>query len=143
MAMQSAGELASKATANPPLSSSGTRASLPLPWTARLFAKLQARYGRTWQAQWPTAEMQRAAMAEWGERLAGMDGETLRRGLDSWRDDWPPNVEQFRKACLGIADDWEHRGAAYKRFQKALPKPKANPEIVAEQIAAMRRAVKR
>lgn len=87
--------------------------------------------------------MAKVAMDEWRRGLAGVTGEQIRRGLATWDAAWPPTLPEFRKACLGIADDWEHRGAAYRRFQKALPKPKANPEIVAEQISAMRQALKR
>lgn len=98
----------------------------------------QARYGRTWSSQWPTDEMQRMAMAEWSERLADLDGETIKRGLQAYRGEWPPTVEQFRNACRDVVADYEHR-RMYQRFPRALPKPRANPDIVRRELANMRK----
>lgn len=110
-------------------------------WIAKLFGKLHARYGRTWSSQWSTDELQRMAHAEWSARLAGLTGEDIKRGLDTYRGEWPPTVEQFRNACLQTQDaDYEHR-RMYQRFPKALPKPKANPEIVRRELAKMREAL--
>lgn len=142
MAMHNAGELAARALQARPESqstctntSSAKRESLPGSWIVRLFAKLHARYGVTFARQYPSEELRELAMAEWAERLAGITGEQIAHGLQHWSGDWPPNVEQFRRACIG---DGQHRGAAYRPFPPALPKPKAKPETAAAALAAMR-----
>lgn len=103
-----------------------------------MFAKLQARYGLQFASQWKTDAERRLALQEWGERLAGLSPDEISRGLSSWAGSWPPNVEEFRQACEGHDTDWEHRGQAYRRFPKSLPKPKADARLVAEEIAKMR-----
>ncbi len=81
-------------------------------------------------------------MAEWAERLGGLDGEQIARGLQTWHGDWPPNVEQFLAACQGAAKGLSHNTAAYKRFPRALPKPKtADPGIAKGALAEMRRVM--
>ena len=87
--------------------------------------------------------MRELAVEEWGKRLAGLTGEQIKHGLDAWDDKWPPNAETFRKACLGMGEDWQHRTAAYRPFPRALPKPKANAEKAAAEIEKMRRCLKR
>jgi hypothetical protein len=79
-------------------------------------------------------------MDEWAHGLAGMTGEQIRRGLDSWQEPWPPSLPEFKRACIGA--DNPHNTAAYKRFPKALPKPKASAQVVAECMAMMREALK-
>ena len=39
-------------------------------------------------------------MSAWAKELAGLTGEDIRRGLEAWQGDWPPNAKEFRKACL-------------------------------------------
>jgi len=79
-------------------------------------------------------------MTEWRAGLAGVTGEQIRHGLETWQEPWPPSLPEFRHACLGqsTGSDWEHSGEAYKRFPKALPKPKADIEVVQSEIAKMR-----
>jgi hypothetical protein len=80
--------------------------------------------------------MRELAVREWGERLASLTGEQIKRGLDDWHGEWPPNVEQFRRACMGTGN--LHNTAAYRRFQRSLPKPKADASVVAAELAKMR-----
>ena len=80
--------------------------------------------------------MRELAVSEWGRRLAGLSGEEIKRGLDTWTDKWPPNVESFRAACLGR--DNPHGSAAYKPFQRALPKQKADKARAVAEITKMR-----
>lgn len=71
---------------------------------ARLFARLQARYGHKWTSQIPNAEMVRLAAAEWADGLAGLTNEQIAEGLAEWDGDWPPSLPEFRKACLRLTD---------------------------------------
>lgn len=77
-------------------------------------------------------------MDEWRQGLAGMTGEQIKRGLETWDGEWPPSLPEFRNACTGHRDDWQHRGQAYKRFHLELPKPKADPAIARAELAKMR-----
>lgn len=79
-------------------------------------------------------------MAEWANGLAGMTGEQIRCGLDTWGEPWPPSLPEFRKACKG-KDDWQHRTAAYKPFPRALPKPKADADKARAEIEKMRQCL--
>ena len=120
-------------------SSSTARPRLPDRWIGSLFAKLQARYGLSFSQQWPSAELRELAMQEWAERLGELSGEQIKHGLERWDGKWPPNVEEFRKACIGDSGDWEHRGQAYKPFPPALPKPKARKEVVDAEMVKIRK----
>lgn len=94
------------------------------------------------QAAYPTDEIIRLARAEWAEGLAGLDQRQIAHGLKAWKEDWPPTLPEFRKACIGEQAGLSHNTAAYKRFPPALPKPKADPEIVKAELAKMRKMVK-
>lgn len=79
------------------------------------------------------------AAREWSEGLAGFTPDQIKRGLAAWDGDWPPSLPEFKKACLGADECWEHRGEAYRPFRRALPAPKAKAEVAAEHLAKMRR----
>ena len=81
-------------------------------------------------------------MTEWRDGLAGLTGEQIAHGLETWTDAWPPSLPEFRDACLGTGDGWEHLGAAYKPFPKALPRPKCDPDVVNAELEKMRQALK-
>ena len=68
-------------------------------WVAGIFKKLQARYGHRWTSA--IEGIEETAVIEWGQCLAGLDADQIRRGLDEWDDDWPPSAPSFRKACVG------------------------------------------
>ncbi|MEW6647826.1 MAG: hypothetical protein AB1450_11545 [Pseudomonadota bacterium] len=85
-------------------------------WVDALFAKLGARYGHKWISAFPSADAIDLAKAEWGARLAGISGEEIRRGLDTWRNEWPPSVDEFRNACRPAT------------IASHAPAPKALPE---------------
>jgi len=82
-------------------------------------------------------------MTEWREGLAGVTAEELKRGLEAWQESWPPSLPEFRAACLGKSETWEHTGDAYRRFPPALPKPKADREQVEAELAKMRECLRR
>lgn len=72
------------------------------------------------------------AVREWANGLAGVTPQQIERGLSSWRELWPPTLYQFREACVGS------RHAAHRPFPKALPRPKAKPEVAQAELARMR-----
>jgi hypothetical protein len=41
------------------------------------------------------------ALMEWAGGLSGLTGEEIKRGFDTWEEDWPPSLSEFRNACLG------------------------------------------
>lgn len=78
---------------------------------AKLFARLQARYGHKWTSQFTSPDMTRLAVAEWLAGLGGLTLDQLRRGLDAWDGDWPPSLPEFRRACIDLDmpetnDEW-------------------------------------
>lgn len=91
---------------------------LDITWVARLFAKFQARYGNKWTSALPTVELQHLAINEWSEGLAGLTGEEIKHGLNTWKDSWPPTVHEFREACKH-----DPASASHKPFP-SLPPPK-------------------
>lgn len=80
-------------------------------------------------------------MAEWAKGLEGLTGEQIRQGLEAWDAAWPPSLPEFRKACVGERGGL-HNTAAYRPFPKALPKPKAKPEIAQAALDDMRRGLR-
>jgi len=65
----------------------------------RLFAKLYARYGAQWASQWDNENILKIAHNEWYEMLKHYSMEDIKRGLDIYDGDYPPNLIQFSKAC--------------------------------------------
>ena len=63
-----------------------------------MFAKFALRYGAKWTSQFDD-EMWPAVQAEWLDILGNLELMDIKRGLDNWREDWPPNVMEFAKAC--------------------------------------------
>jgi hypothetical protein len=47
------------------------------------------------------AGIEAAAVAEWSYGLSGVTFEQIEYGLDTWSEDWPPSLPEFRSACLG------------------------------------------
>lgn len=140
MAMQQAGDLAAtalrKETPTSMHTSTEKSAALPDRWVAAIFKKLGLNYGNLWTSQCPTQQRTDEMIAEWGKALANVKPEHIKRALENLPD-MPPTLPQFRKLCIG-SDDWQHRGQAYKRFRKELPKPKADPAIARAELAKMR-----
>ncbi len=91
-------------------------------WIARLFAKFQARYGHKWTSSQTSGELVKLAAAEWAEGLSGYTSDDIARGLDIWREDWPPSLPEFQKACRPIEK-------ACHQEHKALPKPEPDKEL--------------
>lgn len=118
-----------------------TPKAIPQTWIAALFAKLQVRYGHKWSSFHPTDEMASLAMDEWRSGLAGLTGEQIKQGLETWEGEWPPSLPEFKQACIGSQAGLTHNTAAYKFSKKALPKPKADPEIVKAELAKMREVI--
>jgi len=65
----------------------------------KLFLKLQGRYGNQWSSQWIDEGLYKIALQEWYEELKHYTLEDIKRGLDSYRGDFPPNLMQFSNAC--------------------------------------------
>lgn len=105
-------------------------------WIAGIFAKLQRIYLTRWSDQFATNELQKLAMDEWSLALAGLNAEQVARALDKCRQEleWPPSPAQFRKLAVGSS---VHRGAAYRFYRPALPKP-VNRELGFSELKKIR-----
>ena len=110
-------------------------------WVSALFSKFQVRYGHKWTSAMPSPELIRLGVCEWSEQLAGLTGEQVKKGLNSWSSDWPPSCTEFRSACLNKGGDL-HKFGAYKLFKK-LPKPAGDRDIAASHLANMKMWLKR
>lgn len=79
-------------------------------------------------------------MADWQSRLAGVGDEQILVGLDALPKDWPPTVDEFRELCMGKADRWEHRTAAYQERPRTLAlEKKADPVKARAELGMARR----
>lgn len=68
-------------------------------WVLAIFKKFQARYLHKWTSAIEGIEEE--AMREWSQVLAGLTGEQVKHGFDSWSEAWPPSADEFRAACVG------------------------------------------
>jgi len=79
---------------------------------------MQATYGSKWNAQYPT-DMLELTQQQWLRVLSKITLGDIKRGLENWNEDWPPNVFEFEKACRppppGVA------GILADERQKKLP----------------------
>lgn len=95
-----------------------------------VFEIFRRRYGRLWVAV--AGQSERAlsqTMLEWQTRLSSLTDAQVRRGLDRWDGQYPPNVEEFKRVC--------RTAPAHQTF-KALPRPKADPGVAQDHIRRMR-----
>ena len=110
---------------------------LPLAWVERLFARFSATWGAQKLAAMFPVDSHAEVKALWGEQLGRYQPETLRAAMQAMTDsgrEWPPSLAEFVAAC---------NQAAVARRQHApaalLDAPRAAPEVVAEQLAAVER----
>ena len=68
-------------------------------WVLAIFKKFQARYLHKWTSAIDGIEAE--AMSEWSRVLAGLTGDQIKHGLDTWDGEWYPTAGEFRQACLG------------------------------------------
>lgn len=84
-----------KANATSPQKSS----ALPESWVARIFERMEDRYGDQWAAKYGAFPRSRV-MRSWAEDLADLSGNELARGIAACRDHkFPPNIAEFRALC--------------------------------------------
>lgn len=85
--------------------------ALPKHWVSALFKKFQARYLHRWTSAIDGIE--EVSVDEWGRKLAGLTGDQIRHGLDSWSGEWPPTADEFRDCCLGKKSGMNEYGLNY------------------------------
>jgi len=114
------------------------KTGLPIHWTSELFKKWQGRYGHKWTSA--IEGIEKIAVTEWSEELAGVTGEQISYGLKEWKEDWPPSAPEFRKCCLNQSKgDWKHKGGAYVEVDpRKLLRQKCDPEKADNALAAMK-----
>jgi len=76
---------------------------------------MRLQYPHQWASAYPTDDIVDEAMQLWAEKLAGLTGEQLKRGLDAMSGSFPPTVTEFRELCIG---DALHNTGAYKDFER-------------------------
>lgn len=100
----------------------------------KIFAKFAGMYGSRWTSQWKDADLMRIARHEWYAALKNMKLGDIQQGLKLWREDWPPNVVEFKKCCIPAP--------CYRNADtRALPPPK-NIELGKKSIEKMREMLK-
>lgn len=75
------------------------KTGLPIHWISAIFKKFQARYLHKWTSA--IEGIEQIAVDEWSKVLAGLNGEEINHGFDTWKEEWPPSAEEFRAACVG------------------------------------------
>lgn len=87
--------------------------------------------------------IEKIAINEWSQGLAGVTGDEIKKGLDSLSGEWPPSLPEFLKACKGKSDGF---GLGYtpecyrvKDEPKLLTK-KLSHEELSKKIAELRSA---
>lgn len=101
----------------------------------RLFAKLYARYGGQWESQWRDENILKLAHAEWYEELKHFKVGDIKRGLDTYRGDFPPNLMQFSKACKKPTTC-----AAHKELKQIAPM-RVSKEHARENLSRLKKAI--
>lgn len=102
---------------------------LPDEWIEKVMEAMAVRYGAEWLRMWegvPIAKVKE----DWATGLGWLwrRPDALRYGLANLPES-PPNMAQFRAICNRCPDP----------EQKALPRPKADPKVVAKGREALRR----
>lgn len=94
-------------------------------WVDAIHARLLVRYGTRWINLWAGIP-EEAVKADWAAELHGLGGDAIRHALEHLPPEFPPTVTQFKALALGRSEP----------PLKALPAPKANPEVVAQVVAS-------
>ena len=72
------------------------------------------------------------AIKEWGNGLAGLTADDVKRGLEVWQEDWPPSLPEFKKACKKLRQIAAHQDFVF------LPKPKPDKKLGAKAFKDMK-----
>lgn len=101
--------------------------SLPAPVIDRLFQKMMAVYGASWDRSLGAAPLG-DVKSTWGDQLSGFTKrlEDIAWALDNLPDR-PPNIIEFKRLC---------RAAPVPEVPR-LPEPKADPKRVAAELAKL------
>lgn len=68
----------------------------------RLYQRFQGIYMQKWASQFTSDAMLANWRETWGEGLAGLTADQVRRGLNGCANlDWPPSLPEFRRLCVG------------------------------------------
>jgi len=109
------------------------KTALPSEWISALFKRFQVRYGHKFTGS--IDGLEEMAVKEWAEGLAGLTGAQIKKGLDTWKEPWPPSLPEFMEACL----DEQSKHPMYIESRKALPPPLCKKEIADAQREKLRK----
>ena len=97
-----------------------------------IFKKFNARY----LSKFSIAGIEKLAMNEWAEVLAGVTDEQIRHGMGRLPEEWPPTAMEFKKLCRQVKGN-----PSFKDFPKIEVKP-STPEEAGNQIAKLKDLLK-
>ena len=120
-----------------PSLSTSANTGLPDAAMSRLWARLAEIYGHRWVSQYGDSH---GAMDTWQRGLRDLTRDEISAGLRALltRDDaWPPSLPEFLQLCRKPIPDPAH--ALYR----ALPKPRTDPERVAQALDDLRACLRR
>lgn len=126
-----------------------TEEAFPKAWVSALFKKFQSRYGHKWTSTIDGIED--IAVSEWAAGLTGITGEQIKRGLDTWNGDWPPSLNEFKKACAGngkndfgldYVPEYYRKETRPERILESDPDKARRKKAARAGVAAMREAMK-
>ena len=96
----------------------------------QLFAYFQLTYQAKWAAQCPEV-MVKPMIDQWQRILSKFTPADIKRGTDTWTEDWPPNIFEFEKVCrppptgcFGILAE-EQRKLENKKQEQRISKEQA------------------
>lgn len=106
--------------------------SLPIAWIEMIFERLSLTYGAKVARMWAGVDPEKLK-AHWARELYGFKDhpESFSYALGHLDAEDPPNLEQFKRACI----------AAPKKAAPMLPGPKPDPARVAEIVAQVAKPI--
>lgn len=121
-----------------------SRPPLPLSWVAKIFYRMQGRYGSMWVDKWRTGETGANgvdagvanAMEVWAEELSGFadKSECIKYSLDvAAGNKFPPSCPEFLELCRECAR--RKISDALKLEKKITPEEREQQKLMADKIA--------
>ena len=116
---------------------------LPAEWIERIFMRLHGRFGNAFFNKFRTGQLSNTgedlgilnAKQVWAEELGHLSVERLKKGLAASYE-YAPSCDDFKQACSPVPAC--HRDNKFL----ALPKPKADSEVVEKNLAKIREMMK-
>jgi hypothetical protein len=99
-----------------------------------VWAKLTAKYGNLWTSQIADPRLNAITQAEWVEKLSRYSGESIRKVVDSWEEEFPPTLPKLLERLKPTA--------AMHKIYKTLPRPTSSPVVARAYIEDIKKALR-